>query len=207
MTGTGTDVGKTWVAASLARRLREDGRRVSLRKPAQSFLPGTVETDAHALARESGEEPHDVCPPHRWYAAALAPVMAAAACGAPSFTIDELVSELSWPADAAIGLVEGAGGLRSPLAADGDNRVYAGALAPDVVVVVADAGLGTINAVRMTVDALDGLAAVVHLNRFDSDDDVHGRNRTWLADRDGFDVVTSIADLADRVAPRRAPSG
>ncbi len=53
-----------------------------------------------------------------------------------------------------MGLVETAGGVRSPLAADGDCLDYCAALDPDVVVLVADAGLGTINAVRLTLDAL-----------------------------------------------------
>ena len=52
--------------------------------------------------------------------------------------------------------METAGGVRSPLAGDdGDAVALAGSLMPDVVVLVADAGLGTINAVRLTVAALD----------------------------------------------------
>jgi dethiobiotin synthetase len=96
---------------------------------------------------------------------------------------------------ADVGLVETAGGLRSPLAADGDCLDLCAALRPDVVVLVADAGLGTINAVRLTLDALGAAlspavaSTVVVLNRYDADMDLHRRNRAWLQERDGLTVV------------------
>ena len=42
---------------------------------------------------------------------------------------------------------------------------------------------------------------VVVLNRFDHQDDLHRRNRAWLVDRDGVDVVTGVAGLVDRLRP------
>ena len=122
--GTGTEVGKTWVTAALARRVRDAGVVVSARKPAQSFAvdepPGR--RDAAVLGEAVGEAPEAVCPPHRWYPEALAPPMAAEALGRPVPTVAELVAELVWPADVAgtpgtLGLVETAGGVRSPLGA------------------------------------------------------------------------------------------
>jgi dethiobiotin synthetase len=53
-----------------------------------------------------------------------------------------------------VGLVETAGGVRSPQADDGDVLDLVAAIAPDHVILVADAGLGTINAVRLSVAAL-----------------------------------------------------
>ena len=53
-----------------------------------------------------------------------------------------------------MGLVETAGGVRSPQADDGDVRRHGRAVVPDAVVLVADAGLGTVNAVRLSVAAL-----------------------------------------------------
>ena len=72
-------------------------------------------------------------------------------------------------------VVEGAGGARSPIADDGDTVALAHALAADRVVVVADAGLGTINAVRLTVAALSSWTPVVALNRYDDGDALHRR--------------------------------
>ena len=199
--GTGTAVGKTWVAAAVLGRLRAGGRRVSARKPAQSFDAADASTDAELLAASTGESPRDVCPPHRWYARALAPPMAAAALGAPTFTVLDLVAELGWPDGVDVGLVEGAGGPRSPIAADGDNVALACAIAPDLVLLVADAGLGTINAVRLSVDAFAPASVAVVLNRYDDRDAVHRGNRSWLADRDGFDVVVDTEAAAARIVP------
>jgi dethiobiotin synthetase len=212
--GTGTDVGKTWVAARLLTGLRAAGLRVAARKPAQSFEPhdDPAGLDAAVLGVATGEPPEEVCPPHRWYEVPMAPPMAAEALGRPPFTIQDLMSELRWPApsDAPasvdtepvdVGLVETAGGLRSPLAADGDCLALCEVLVPDVIVLVADAGLGTINAVRLTLNALGPLAAlaVVVLNRFDPESDLHRRNLEWVSRRDGRRVVTSAGSAAELV--------
>ena len=166
---------------------------VSARKPAQSFDPedDPAGFDAAVLGDASGEAPEVVCASHRWYEVAMAPPMAAQALGRPSFTVGDLIHELVWHGG-DVGLVETAGGLRSPLAADGDCLAFCRAVAPDLVLLVADAGLGTINSVRLTVDALAPLAVpiVVVLNRFEPDHDLHERNREWLRDRDRFAVIT-----------------
>jgi dethiobiotin synthetase len=197
--GTTTDVGKTWVAAAVLGQLRAGGHRVAARKPAQSFDTADACTDADVLAAATGESPHDVCPPHRWYPRPLAPPMAAEVLGEPAFTVSELLAELRWPDGAHVGVVEGAGGPRSPLATDGDNVDVARGIAPDLVLLVADAGLGAINAVRMSVDAFAGLAVVVTLNRYDDGDPLHRRNRHWLADHDGFVVVTDCEHASRRI--------
>ncbi|HUE61280.1 MAG TPA: hypothetical protein VMO88_17055, partial [Acidimicrobiales bacterium] len=73
------------------------------------------------------------------------------------------------------------------------------AISPNVVVLVADAGLGAINAVRLSRTALEPLPVVVYLNRFDHEQDVHERNRAWLAEVDGLEVSCDRDDLAGRV--------
>lgn len=240
--GTGTEVGKTWVGCRLIEELRARGVRVAARKPAQSYELGTPlgVTDAALLAAAAGCRPEEVCPPHRWYGAAMAPPMAALALGRSSFTIADLLRELRWPergqgggpsavTDASagdtstagvstgdtstgkgpsVGLVELAGGLRSPLAQDGDCVDLVARLRPDMTLLVGDAGLGTINESRLSIDTLvahggaDPATVVVILNRFQADDRLHRANRVWLADRYGFDVVVTPGEegaLADRV--------
>jgi dethiobiotin synthetase len=205
--GTGTEVGKTWVAAAVLGQLRARGASVAARKPVQSYDPGDRATDAHHLAAASGEAAAQVCPTGRWYEAAMAPPMAAEALGRPPFTVADLAAGLAWPDHPVeVGLVESAGGVRSPLAADGDTVALVEALQPDVVVLVADAGLGTINAVRLSMEALDRgshlARPVVHLNRYDGADDLHRRNRAWLTGRDGCEVTADVAALADVVSGR-----
>jgi dethiobiotin synthetase len=113
-------------------------------------------------------------------------------------SIAELVAELAWPDAIDLGFVESAGGVASPLARDGDTVALVEQLRPDVVLLVADAGLGTLNAVRLSVSALAAWPVVVLLNRFDPSDDLHRRNLAWLVERDGVDAVTDVRVLVDR---------
>jgi dethiobiotin synthetase len=201
--GTGTDVGKTYVAAALLQSLRAHGFTVAARKPVQSFDPGDAATDADVLARATGEDPHEVCPAHRWLPVPMAPPIAAEALGVAPFTIAELADEIraGAPTDRAV-LVETAGGVRSPIAADGDCAALVTELVPALVVLVADAGLGTINLVRMSRDVLWKHRVVAYLNRFDGGNDVHVRNAQWLRTREDLEVYTDIEALTQRMELR-----
>lgn len=200
--GTATEVGKTWVGGATLTALADAGATVAARKPAQSFDPDDDHpTDAEVLGASTGEDPGSVCPAHRNYPVAMAPPMAADALGLPVPTVDELLDELRWPASPVeIGWLETVGGPRSPIGSDGDAITVAERLDPDVVVLVADAGLGTVNAVLLSVAPFAGRHVVVILNRFDPVDDLHVRNRDWLRDRHQLDVVTSPEALAAHLA-------
>ncbi|HEX3622714.1 MAG TPA: dethiobiotin synthase [Acidimicrobiales bacterium] len=195
--GTDTGVGKTWTAAAVLSLLRDAGVAVAARKPVQSFAPCDVGTDAGALALATGERPEDVCPRHRWYAMAMAPPMAAAFLGVAPPSLDDLLGELRWPQGTEVGLVETVGGPRSPIAEDADSVDLAAALAPDLTVLVAHAGLGAINGVRLSAPVCPR-PLVVFLNHFDGGD-LHDRNRRWLQ-ADGVEVVVDRVELARRVA-------
>ena len=197
--GTGTEVGKTWIAARLAETLRERGLRVAARKPAQSFGPDEGSTDAEVLAAATGEDVETVCPKHRWYGVAMAPPMAADALGRPPIKIGDLAAEIGFPAETSVGLVETAGGVRSPLAHDGDTVDLIAHLKPDAVVLVADAGLGTINAVLLSYAALAPSTVHVILNRFDAANPLHAANQRWLSDHFGLRVTVHVEDLAEAI--------
>ncbi len=96
--------------------------------------------------------------------------------------------------------------MRSPLASDGDTVSLVEELQPDLVVLVADAGFGTINDVRLSMEALDrgahAAAIIVFLNRYDGADELHRRNRAWLVDRSSLDVLTTVLDLSGTRAVR-----
>ena len=202
VTGTGTEVGKTWLTCELARRLRGRGLKVCARKPAQSFGPEEAVTDADRLAEATGEKAAEVCLPSRWYPRALAPPMAAESMGLPPFGLDDLLGELRWPSSADVGLVECAGGLASPQADDGDGSDLVQRLGPDAVVLVAGAGLGTLNGVRLAARALAERPPLVYLNHFDGDDELHVRNREWLVRRDGLVVAVTPGELVDVLVAR-----
>ena len=209
VSGTGTEVGKTWVAAGLLTELRQRGLSVSARKPVQSHHPGQP-TDAEILAGASGETAAEVCPAHRSYPVPLAPPIAAGVLSRPPPTLSELVAELDrgWPAPPAdVGVVEGAGGVASPLAADGDTAALARRIEADLVVVVGEAQLGIINSVRLSRLALQPLTVAVFLNRYDPASSPQERSRHWLTQVDHFPVDTTVAELTDTVvaASRQSP--
>ena len=231
VTGTGTEVGKTWVCAEVARELGARSWLVVARKPAQSFEADSdgrplQPTDADILAAATADSPQRVCPPARWYPEPAAPPIAARRCGWRPPTMDDLVGEInaSWPDPGSdIALVEGAGGLLAPLAAardEGDERGksdsrddtlgLALALRAEVVVIVADAGLGVIHHTRAATAALRGVdtITVVHLNRYDPTVPTHRENAAWLAgeaDQHGYTLSTSSAQTADAIAAALTP--
>lgn len=199
--GTGTEVGKTWFTARVIETLQADGVTVGARKPAQSYDPDDPHpTDASVLAEATGEDVGDVCGDALSYPIPLAPPMAAEALGRSVPTLADLAAACQFggsPSALSIGFVELAGGVRSPMAADGDGVDLTSLLAPDLVLLVADAGLGTINSVRLTMVALGtDRPVLVALNRFESASSLHQRNLEWLSARDGFSVVTTPADAA-----------
>ena len=206
---TATEIGKTWFGAATLAELVSLGVTVAARKPAQSFDPDDPHpTDAEVLASATREDPELICPSHRWLRVALAPPMAADRLGLPPVRLADLVAEVegSWDGETAplrLGWVETVGGPRSPIAHDGDGVDLARALAADRLVLVADATLGTINAVRSSVAVLEplGVPVTVALNRFDAADELHRENLRWLRDLDGLDVVTTPPALARHLAP------
>jgi dethiobiotin synthetase len=76
----------------------------------------------------------------------------------------------------------------------------ANAVQPALVILVADAELGTINLVRLSAAALAPHRVVVYLNRFNGSAELHRRNRDWLATRDGLEIVTDPEALANKIA-------
>lgn len=203
--GTATEVGKTWVGAAVLSGLRARGVSVAARKPVQSFEddePGP--TDADVLAAATGVHRHDVCPGHRSYGVAMAPPMAAAVLEREAFTLADLVAELEWPSPPpAVRWVETVGGPRAPISFDADSLDVCDVLDPDLVVLVGDAGLGTINAVRLCATVIGDRPFVVHLNRYDDGDELHVLNRAWLSDRDGYDVTVTVDALVERLSGAR----
>lgn len=156
ITGTDTGVGKTYVTALLARQLRRAGRRVGVYKPVASGCrvegPRLIADDAVQLWEAAGR-PRDleaVCPQR--FVAPLAPHLAARAEGR---TVDapRLREGLrAWSEQSDVVLVEGAGGLMTPLS----DEDYVADLAREFgypLLVVAANRLGVINHTLVTLIA------------------------------------------------------
>jgi dethiobiotin synthetase len=162
ITGTDTNVGKTYVGVLIARALKAAGYRVGVYKPVASGCRREgrrlISDDALLLWRAAGEpgELDRVCP--QCFEAPLAPHLSARAEG------KELDRKLLrdgldyWLACSDIVLIEGAGGLLSPL---GEND-YVADLARDFgfpLLVVARNALGTINHTLLTLHTAQTLCA------------------------------------------------
>jgi dethiobiotin synthetase len=152
VTGTGTEVGKTVVAAVLARTLAADGARVAVFKPALSGLAEGGEPD-HALLRRAcgSHQSDDQIAPYR-YGPPVSPHLAAELAGEP-IDPERLASAARAAAAGAELLVcEGVGGILVPLTLGYLVRDFARELALPVVVAAAP-GVGTINHTLLTVEA------------------------------------------------------
>jgi dethiobiotin synthetase len=155
ITGTGTGVGKTYVAALIAQALRSTGKRVGVYKPVASGCERQedgrlVSLDAATLWEAAGRPGtiEQVCP--QMFAAPLAPHLAARAEGRrvdPRLLRDGLTS---WRESCEIVLVEGAGGLMSPISDEDYNADLAAEFGYPLVI-VAENALGTINATLQTL--------------------------------------------------------
>ena len=154
ITGTGTGVGKTYVGALIARVLRAAGKRVGGYKPVASGCERRdgrlISPDAIALWEAAGRPGslQQVCP--QMFAAPLAPHLAARAEGR---RVDAQLLRNGlrfWQETSDIVLVEGAGGLMSPVSDDDYNADLAAKFGYPLVVVSANV-LGTINATLQTL--------------------------------------------------------
>jgi len=149
ITGTGTGVGKTVLTALLAEFLRRRGLRVAALKP----ICSGGRDDAHILHTAlGGTLPLDQINP--WYfRAAIAPLLAARR-ERRRVTLAPVLAHIRAHRrrfDAV--LIEGAGGLLSPLGVGFDSRKLITAL-DATPIIVASSQLGVVNQVLLTLEAL-----------------------------------------------------
>jgi dethiobiotin synthetase len=203
VTGTGTEVGKTVVAAAIARTAAAAGRTVAVFKPAVSGLEelGGAEPDHELLRRAAGsEQSDDQIAPYR-YGPAVSPHLGAELAGE---TIDP--GRLRHAAAAAAGaadllVVEGVGGFLVPLTSGYLVRDLAIELALPVVI-AATAGLGTVNHTLLTIESVRAAGlepAVVVLTPWSAEPTTIERsNRATIEQLGAVEVVTlATLDLGD----------
>ncbi|MZD04888.1 ATP-dependent dethiobiotin synthetase BioD [Streptomyces sp. SID5785] len=153
VTGTGTEIGKTVTTAAVAAVAVRAGRSVAVLKPAQTGVAPGDPGDVDDVVRLAGDR---VTPVELGrYPEPLAPGTAAARAGLPPVRpaqIAEAAQKLAASHDLV--LVEGAGGLLVHFDAEGSTLADAARLLDAPVLVVARAGLGTLNSVQLTAEAL-----------------------------------------------------
>jgi len=151
VTGTGTEVGKTVVAAAIARTHAEAGERVGVFKPAVSGLDEGGEPDHALLRRAAGSsQSDDEIAPYR-YDPPVSPHLGAELAGERIDPARLLTTARAASVGADLVVCEGVGGLLVPLTLGYLVRDLARDLGLPVVV-AASPDLGTINHTLLTVE-------------------------------------------------------
>lgn len=201
ITATGTDVGKTYIAALLLKKLRQSGINAGYYKPALSgaykkngrLIPGDAE---YVLSTAGLAVPPETTVSYI-FAPAVSPHLAARSCGVSiePLKIQQDFAKLSAGYDFMV--IEGCGGLTCPLRME-EPQV----LLPDIIrlldaeiIIVAPAGLGTINATLLTVSYARSSGISIRgviLNNFDPADPMHLDNKIAIEKLCGVPVLACV---------------
>ncbi|MDO4857299.1 MAG: dethiobiotin synthase [Thermoguttaceae bacterium] len=206
VTGTGTEVGKTYITALLLKKLHESGFRCAYFKAAMSgndrapdgtLIPG----DARHVRQVSGiSQPLETMCPFV-YETAVSPHLAARLEGNPFEleTVKAGFDRLTTRYDYII--AEGSGGIVCPLRYD-EKKIFL----EDVIsalkmpcLIVADAGLGTINSVVLTVEYMKARGLVVKgiiFNHFHPGDVMEEDNKIMCEELTGLPVLACVEENA-----------
>lgn len=204
ITGTGTDVGKTYVTGLIIKKLREGGVSPAYykaamsgneRRPDGSLIPG----DALQVKTMSGigQPLEEMCP--YVYETAVSPHLAAKLEGEPIEldrvlkNFDHICSKYDYVT------AEGSGGILCPLRYDEqkiqlEDFIKARSLA---CLMIADAGLGTINAAVLTAEYMKARQIPVKgiiFNHYVPGDPMHEDNRLMCEAMTGLKVIACVKD-------------
>ncbi|MEE9445627.1 MAG: dethiobiotin synthase [Cocleimonas sp.] len=168
ITGTDTNVGKTWVSQQVIQLLVSQGLNVIPRKPVESGWTEEAKTDAFLLAKAANklESLEQVCPNR--FKLPISPDRAAVLEG-KTVKLDTIKNQCLTPINSENNnddflWIEGAGGFYSPLCSDGLNADLAVLVNLPLLLVVEDR-LGCINQTLLTIEAIEKrqlrLAAIV----------------------------------------------
>ncbi len=164
ITGTDTDVGKTYVTCSLATTLRHKGLSVTPRKPIASGCirqpNGELLAEDALLLKQachSTEALRTICPYQ--FEPPISPQRAIQEAH-QHITIKDLTTACQTNSG-TVTLVEGAGGFYSPLALNGLNKDLAIQLNYPVILVVANQ-IGCINQTLLNIEAIQKSGLAIH---------------------------------------------
>ena len=204
ITGTGTDVGKTYVTGLIVKKLREGGASAAYYKAAMSgndrradgtLIPG----DALQVKRMSGiEQPlEEMCP--YIYETAVSPHLAAKLEGKP-LEMECVLKHFDYVCGKYEYITaEGSGGILCPLRFDEqqiqqEDFIKARSLS---CLMVADAGLGTMNAVVLTAEYMKAHKIPVRgiiFNRYEPGNPLHEDNRLMCEAMTGLHIIACVKD-------------
>ena len=204
ITGTGTDMGKTYITGLILKKFQENGKKAAYfkaamsgneRRPDGSLIAG----DALHVKTASGigESLEEMCP--YVYETAVSPHLAAQIEGNPVELETVLQAFDSVCGNYDYVTAEGSGGILCPLRFD-ETKLWLEDFikARDLnCLIVADAGLGTINSVVLTAEYMKerGIAAKgILFNHYDDKNLLHRDNRFMCEYMTGLKVLACVKD-------------
>ena len=206
ITGTGTDIGKTYISALIVKKMREAGFNCGYFKPVISgvieMCGHLMESDANYVIRTANIPTEaEQCVSYYWQEA-VSPHLAAKRKN-QEIDIDKIkydFAQINKKYDYL--LIEGAGGITCPLKINNEEKYLLKDLIWELglsVIIVADAGLGTINSTLLTVDyarangiEIEGIV----LNNYESDNFMHWDNLEQIETLTGVNVVATVESNA-----------
>ena len=203
VTATGTDIGKTYISALILKSMKNAGLNCAYFKPvlsgAQRGLNGRLEeSDVNYVVRNANlsQEPEE-CVTY-WWEEAVSPHLASVRAG-DYIDTEKILSHYKRLADRYdYILTEGAGGITCPLRLQNGEKYLLKDLIKELeapVVIVADAGLGTINSVLLTVEYAKNNGIEIRgiiLNNFERDNFMHQDNLEQIEYLTGIRVVAEV---------------
>lgn len=204
ITGTGTDVGKTYVTGLIVKKLRENNKKAAYYKAAMSgndrrsdgsLIPG----DALLVKNRAGiEQPlEEMCP--YIYETAVSPHLASKIEGNP-VEMEQVLNSFDNVCNKYDYITaEGSGGILCPLRFDEkkiqlEDFIKARGLS---CLMIADAGLGTINAVVLTAEYMKAHQIPVKgiiFNHYEPGSRLHEDNRFMCECMTGLKVIACVKD-------------
>lgn len=204
VTGTGTDVGKTYVTGLIVKKLRTAGYRAGYYKAALSgaepdaqgaLVPG----DVRRVQEAAGIPPGGPAAVSYVYREAVSPHLAALWNDRP-IDPDRVRADFARAKDYyELLTMEGSGGIICPLRWDAEQKLILDDLIKMLglgTLVVADAGLGTINAAVLTIAHLQRREIPVRgviLNNYHAGDPMEEDNRRMIEEITGVPVIAAAA--------------
>lgn len=205
ITATDTDAGKTFVTGLIVEALREQGIQVGYYKAALSggyyengtLIPGDAK---EVLTRAGIEEEYDRCVSYT-FETAVSPHLASRIEGRP-IELEKIKKDYeTLSKDYDYLTVEGSGGIICPIHVS-DEKVI---LLEDIikllelsVVIVARAGIGTINHTMLTISYIKQLGIPIQgiiLNEYEIGNTLHEDNKKIIERLSGVEVVATIPRL------------
>ena len=199
VTATGTDIGKTYVTALIVKKLRSLGLNAGYYKAAVSGAESVSESDAGYVNKFAEIGEHEELLLSYLYKTAVSPHLAARIEGNPAemSVIKSAFKRVCEQFDFVT--TEGSGGIVCPIRKDEKAVIFL----EDIIaalglpsVIVADAGLGTINAVVTTVEYMRKRKLPINgiiLNKW-SGDFMQRDNLAMIEELTGVRVVAVVKD-------------